>query len=835
MITSKFILPGENYDDAREVRIAVFCDEQGYSVADEFDEHDETCHHLVIYDDKKAVACGRIFENSGGNHDFSPGRVAVLRSYRSRHLGARIMNELMEKAKQLGAESFSLGAQTYAVPFYEKFGFAPYGVEYMDGHIPHTHMAKNLVFDGCEWLEFKKDAEAVRFRRSFTACEVKSASIDITSLGFFELYINGERISEDLNVPAWSDYEKRPLDKINMPIFDTLSHRIYYLNYDITHSLRDGENVLGVHIGNGWYAQHESRNEGFTRCGQLKLCYKITIETKSGEKLCFVSDKNGCFDTGEITRTNIYFGETHDMRLAKNGCFEPCFDCSDWEKHYSVPAPKSLICKQECPSDKVIRLIEPKCIREFGDCKTYDLGEAVSGYAVLRFSNKRRDDTVFVRYADWLFEDGSLDFESTGGTARMQRDVFINDGDYEGELYPRFTWHAARYFEVLGNAEVIEFRVVHSEIECISEFESSNETLNWIYNAYIRTQSNNIHCCVPSDCPHRERLGYTGDGQITVRSVLTNYDAKAMYRKWMQDIADCQDRYNGHVQHTAPFYGGGGGPGGWGGAIAIVPWNYYLFTGEIDILEKYYPHIIKYLHYLDLRSENGLVVREEDFGWCLGDWNPPGNKLIISEPFVNTYYFVKCLEIANKVAEILGTDSDKSFIDEKTASCKEALMSNFFDKDSGSFFGGAQAADAFMYDIALGDERLLGNIVKRYNELGHYDTGIFGTDILTKTLFRSGNASLAYKLLTSAHEISFDFMRRSGATTLWEEWSGRNSKNHPMFGSVVEYFFTDILGIRQKEGSFNWSDYEIKPAEIPELEWARGSIRTPNGIIKAGY
>ncbi|MDR1628853.1 MAG: GNAT family N-acetyltransferase [Oscillospiraceae bacterium] len=832
MITIKFFAPGEDFSAVRPIRETVFCEEQGNPLELEFDEYEETSYHLAVFDDENAVACGRLTMLS--DTACRLGRIAVLKPYRGRKLGALIMQELMGKANELGAQHLAIHAQTYAVPFYERFGFSACGVEYCDEGIPLVPMAKNCVFDDCRWLEFFDGAEALYFRREFSCEQIAKAELSITGLGFFELYVNGARWGDDLNVPAWSDYEKRPLETINMPIFDTLSHRIYYMNYDITSALREGKNTLGVHIGSGWYGQHESRNEGFKRCGELKLCYKLTITTTAGEQKMFVSDENGRYAKSHITRASIYFGETHDMRLWQSGWNETSFDDSAWRPPHAVPAPKSLLCEQVYPTDKVIRTIEPTKIKEFGDYAMYDLGEGVAGYAVVRFlPHAQVDSHVYVRYADDLLPDGSLDFESTGGQGRMQRDVFICDKKHREQLlYPRFTWHAGRYFELLGDAEVVEFRVVHSDIPCTSSFESSNETLNWIYEAYIRTQLDNIHCCVPSDCPHRERLGYTGDGQITCRSVMTMFDAKGLYLKWMQDIADCQDRYNGHVQHTAPFYGGGGGPGGWGGAVAIVPWNFYLFYGDTGVLAKYYPHIVKYLEYMNLRSKNGLVVREEDRGWCLGDWNPPGgNDNIIPEPFVNTYYYVRCLEIAKNAANILGIAKDILFIEKKLAECKQAITGTYFDPATGSFCGGHQGADAFALDIGLGDERLLGNIIAKYSALGHYDTGIFGTDVLNRVLFKNGRAPLAFKLLTNESDISFNFMKRSGATTIWEEWGGRNSKNHPMFGSVVEYFFSHILGIRQKEGCTAWTEYEVSPADIPDLAWAKGHITTPQGEI----
>ena len=222
--------------------------------------------------------------------------------------------------------------------------------------------------------------------------------------------------------------------------------------------------------------------------------------------------------------------------------------------------------------DRVIRTIQPKLISK--EITAFMTWRKCCGLSRAEVPEKSRaNETALLRIAEEINEDGTLNFFSAGDIHRIQQDFYIHNGKDDSLYYPRFTWHAGRYFEIIGTAEPSEFRVIHTDIKNTSEFESSDDLLNWYYEAYIRTQLNNIHCCVPSDCPHRERLGYTGDGQIASGACMTTLSAKEMFKKWMKDIADNQDRFGGHVQHTAPFYGGGGGPGGWGGAIVIVPYT----------------------------------------------------------------------------------------------------------------------------------------------------------------------------------------------------------------------------------------------------------------------
>lgn len=244
---------------------------------------------------------------------------------------------------------------------------------------------------------------------------------------------------------------------------------------------------------------------------------------------------------------------------------------------YSAPgqAPDAEFCLQDFPADRIARTIKPTLIYEQANRRIYDCGENITGYPVLKTAAVTGNEIV-VRYSEeYCEESAELDFASAGGVEHMQQDRCIC-GDREFVFHPLFTWHGFRYFEVIEQAEVQCVEVIHANVSVISTLESSNDTLNWLYDAYIRSRLGNLHCGVPSDCPHRERLGYTGDGQLTCATAMLCLDMRQIYIKWMRDIVDGQDSSSGHVQHTAPFAGGGGGPGGWGGcyfcgAMAVLP------------------------------------------------------------------------------------------------------------------------------------------------------------------------------------------------------------------------------------------------------------------------
>jgi alpha-L-rhamnosidase len=689
------------------------------------------------------------------------------------------------------------------------------------------------MLENNNWVEAQEMQDAPVFRKEFTIERPTSAQIKICGLGFFELYLNGKKVGDDLFVPAWSNYEPRENRRMLYPIYDDFSYRTYYMEYNVLSYLQDGGNAIGVWLGNGWYNQRMRNVEGDFYYGTPKLWFELTITNEHGDSISIMSDENLKWSHSEITSTNIYFGEKHDLRLKPQGFSEVDFDDSNWKYVGMTYGPKSLLVRQNCPTDKVIRQIKPLLLLKENNRRIYDCGENISGYVVIR-SPSLEGAVVVINHSEELTPDkNELDYTSAGGNDQIQSDTYICSTRTE-LCHPHFTWHGFRYFEVIGEAEILNVAVVHGDIGITSSFSCSDETLNWIYNAYLRTQLTNIHCGVPSDCPHRERLGYTGDGQITAEAAMLTMDCRKLYDKWMDDIADCQDKNNGHVQHTAPFYGGGGGPGGWGGAIYRIPIIYYQMYGDRDFLQKYYPNMRLWLDYMDSRCENGLVVREEEGGWNLGDWCTPAYPEL-PEPYVNTYYYIKGLQEVIRVSGMLHMVENTRLLEERVERSKVALRLAYYEPQTGSYCGGVNGADAFALDIGLGNEATLASLVSKYSKTKTLDTGIFGTDILMDVLFKNGYGDLAYDLLSRDGTTSFAHMRASGATTLWESWSGDQSHNHPMFGGVVRSLFTYVLGIKQKDDSVGFERVQIEPAVIAGITWAKGHITTPHGRITVSY
>ncbi len=817
-------------NEVRNLRLSVFAEEQGYPESKLFDEHDETAEYLAVRENGEVIGCGRFYKEAENVYHID--NITFSEKMRGRGMGRALVSSLVAHCRERGAEKVTVNAQSYAVPFYEKCGFAVCGCEFSDENRKNIPMVISFEFDGCLYLEADNSADAFYVRKTFECKNAVSAVVRLNVLGFVEPYFNGKKLTDEMYIPAWTNYAKRDLSGALYPIYDTMTQRRYYLEYDVTDILNDGKNVLSLHVGNGWYGTYTTGGgEGMPRWGNKKVIFKLIITMSDGTVKEINSDSTALCKNSYIKTTNIYNNETIDGREYDEAVFAVNYDDSDWTNMTETDSEAVVMCRQNFSGDRFAYSIEPKLLSEDEKGKLYDLCTDVSGLWVVCFDDDAvPGDEARITFAEKIDENGDFLLRHTGGEFRLQQDVYIC-GENMRQFKPVFTWRAGRYIRVEGKASLVRFDVVYSPVPVVAQLKTENEILDWFFKAYCQTQNCNIHAMIPSDCPHRERLGYTGDGQLCCGAGMTIFDSEVMYRKWMDDIADCQDIYNGHVQHTAPFYGGGGGPGGWGGAMVIVPWTFYKKFGDISVLDKYYVRMKKYLDYMQSRCDDNIVVREEKDGWCLGDWCTLGNNILIPNEFVNTYFYLKCIDYTAKSAEVLGKNEDSEKLSEMFCEIAAAFTAKFYNEKTGSFCDGIQGADAFALDLGLGDERTEENLVKHYTDLGHLDTGIFGTDIVTRVLFEKGYGSLAWQMLTNESEISFGYMKNHGATTLWENWDGCDSLSHPMFGAVSEYIFTYILGIKQCEDSTGFEKVKIEPAYIPESGDISGSVITKNGKI----
>lgn len=668
-------------------------------------------------------------------------------------------------------------------------------------------------------------------RGIFSVDEIKHVSLNVLGLGFFKCYINGKCINPDTFLPLSSDYEAGCDPKGEI----LSAHRIYVPSFDITPFVKTGNNTIAIHYGGGWYT-HIHRTFGLP-----KVIYSICVHADHGVKR-YGSDTDCRVSNGYVFGYDFVTTEMHSF-MDWTDCFGDDFDDSQWENATEAEPLDTEYCVTDCPRDGMIEQIPVTRLGQGRNGIVYDCGKNISGYPVLDI-RAPKGETVRVSFSEELLPDGNLD------PANAQGQLFAVTSDGQRRtVQPEFTWYGFRYFEVIGDAVPAFVKVIHAQVPVTSSFECDNDTLNWIYKTFVHTVLCNMHSGIPSDCPHLERRGYTGDGQLTCHAVLSAMDVRAFYEKWLQDIADSQDQLSGRIQNTAPYILSGGGPGGWGCAIVEVAYQLYRHYGDKEILSRYYDNMRRYIDYLESITEFGLVTGGVENIASLGDWCCPNilypekeiiycdQQSMIPPPMVNTYFMVKSLIQMREIALILDKNEDISEYEAKIEQRKKALKAAYFNTLDSNFIMNVHGANAFAADLGIGNEKTYQNILSYYKKIGCYDTGIFATDILTRILFENGDGALAVALLTGDGDSGFENWRKNGATTFFEYWDIQRSRshNHPMFGAVVAYFFEYLLGIKQESGTAGYKSLRIEPQAISRFTKMSGSMKTPQGTVSVSY
>ena len=649
---------------------------------------------------------------------------------------------------------------------------------------------------------------------------IKQARYYGTGLGYHELYINGKRVGEDYFSPNQTNYDRRPnLVNRGIVVADPFEeYTVMYLSHDLKELLSEGENAIGVILGNGFYdiTTHWVQGYGTPRfIGQIEILYE------DGTTQIISSDESWRAERSAIVSDQIYYGEHYDARLEHEGWATAAYDDSAWAKVALRGAPCGKLIPQNGPADRITERFAPVEFekREDGIYKIKFPVE-VSGWVALKNIKAQKGQRIDIKYLSESPGNGSNSYTAKG----------TGDESY----HARFTWFVFSEVEISGidnlSAEQVEAHAVNSDVEPAGKFETSNELINKINQIWQRSQLDNMHGSVASDCPHRERSAYTGDAQVACVTVMHNFATQTFYNKWIRDMRGAQTA-DGYIPNGAPWQPGCGGGVGWGAAIEIIPWEFYRHYGDRRVLEQNFDAMCRHVRWMTTWvNEKGLMLMQDPQEWKnLGDWLPP--RQLPPAELVHTFFLVHCADIVVRTAHTLGLNAEaKEFatIRDKAA---EAFHRELYDPATGSY--GKFGSNVMALKLGVPAERkakvvkALRDNIAEVND--HLDTGIVGTRYLCEILVENGLEDLAYKIINQRDFPSFGWWIEQGATTTWEQWDGGNSRNHPMFGGGIGWFYRDLAGLEATDAGYR--SFEVRPVLPEGLEWVRYSHNTTYGEI----
>jgi alpha-L-rhamnosidase len=674
----------------------------------------------------------------------------------------------------------------------------------------------------------EREEPAPIFRKEFIIDgKAKSARAYISGLGYYELYINGQKVGNNILDPAFTAYDKNVL----------------YVTHDITEYLNDSLNAVGVMLGNGWYNMFSRGVWSFDRSpwrADPTFQLQIRIANSMGTIQQVLSDTSWTCSPGPVIFNSIRQGEEYDATLEQSGWSIPGFFENHWFPVRKVRGPEGKMVAQTLPPIKIFKKIKPKRIHKTPDnTMVCDFGQNMAGF--IEFSaNTTAGRRIKFKYGEKLYPDGSVDQRNIDGLvaeSSFQTDVYITKGGGPESWHPRFTYHGFQYVEIEGFDELAMNNImacaVGTSMLKTGTFSSSNELLNSIQSATEWSFMNNFHG-YPTDCPHREKNGWTGDAQLASDMALYNYDVVNSYDKWLNDIVDSQ-LPTGMVSAIVPTggwgYYWGNGPA-WDYALIILPWKIYVYTGDREILQKYYPAMKRYIEFLSKTAEDNIVR------WGLGDWVPV--RASTPPELITTAYYYHDAVIMSKIAGVLGNDIDVNRYASLSANIKSSFEKYFIDKSTNIVGNGTQTALSCplffkMLDSDLAYE-VLNNLVENIdnNDL-NLDFGVLGSKFVPNTLAEMGKIDVAYNMINTTDFPGWGHWISQGATTLWEDWKGQSSRNHIFFGDVSAWFYKYLGGIRPVEEDPGYKHFNVKPYFPEDLSWVKSNTNSSYGRIENNW
>lgn len=672
------------------------------------------------------------------------------------------------------------------------------------------------------------------FRKKFTANKkIKMARAYIAAAGLYELYLNGKKIGNHRLDPMYTRYDRRNL----------------YVSFDVSKELMNGENAIGVLLGNGWYNHQSIAVWNFDRApwrARPTFCLDLRITYVDGTTETITSGRDWKSNPSPIVFNSIYTAEHYDARLEQPEWSTINFDDSKWKGVTLRATPSQQIVSQLMQPIRNVEEIAVKTMRKLNDTTyVFDLGRNIAG--VTKIKLKGNNGTVVrIKHGERLLENGRVDLSNIDVYHRpvdnkdpFQTDIVTCNGN-EIEFMARFNYKGFQYVEVTSSAPIslseksIVGYFMHSDVKPVGKISSSNpliEKLAWATNnSYLSNLMG-----LPTDCPQREKNGWTGDAHLAIETGLYNFDAITIYEKWLGDHRD-EQQPNGVLPDIIPTGGWGYGTANgtdWTSTIAIIPYTLFRFYGDTKALETNYQNIKAYVNYVENLSAGNLTT----FG--RGDWVPVKSKSSLQ--YTSSIYYYVDADILSKTAKLLGKKDDELYFTALAKKIKNAINTKYFDQTTGIYSKGTQTelSMALLWKIVPLEHiaKVADNLNKRVIADGmHLDVGVLGARAVLSALSDNGYAETAYQLAVQDTYPSWGWWIVNGATTLYENWDIKATRdislNHMMFGEIGGWFYKGLAGIHVDDAQPGFKNVLLKPLFINSLNYFSGDFEGPYGKIK---
>jgi alpha-L-rhamnosidase len=701
------------------------------------------------------------------------------------------------------------------------------------------------ITDGRGWLVADSlmygDFPAPLFRKEFSVKEnIKSATLYITSAGYYSASVNGKSIDKNYLDPAWTNFQKR----------------IYYSEYDVTSDIRQGTNCIGITLGNGFYNPLPMKMWGRYNLrkslpvGNPESIAKLKIVYNNGEIEEVITDNSWKYSYGPVLKNNVYLGEVYDAGKEIIGWNTAGFDDSHWEKSIANDGPGGRLEKSFFPSIQVTGIQKPVAVLSPSNgIYILDMGVNFTGLYRIRLKGQP-GDTITFRFGERLYENGTLNpmtavcgqikQKGIGGPGSpdvaWQTDSYIFGNKTEDWYTPLFTYHVFRYMEISGlkykpditDAEGIIF---NSNVEDTNSFSCSSQLLNSIQKSTKRTFLNNL-ISVQSDCPGREKFGYGGDLNATAEAFIYNFNMKTFYRKTLYDWVDVLN--DSIFVDTAPYVKLNYCGISWESAFIITQYQLLLYYNDIDLIKELYELDLKWMDKVARLHPSGIV-----------DKGLSDHESLVKVPvkLIGTTHYLDCARIMQKFAALMNDTVNEKKFGKLSADLKESVLNMYWRKSVPDTINRQTLFSTLLfYDIVPENEKKAAtdSLLKALKKgpSGNFTTGIFGTKYILEALSSTGNPGSVYDVVSSTAYPGWGFMIDRGATTIWETWKESDnvySNCHPMFGSVSEWFYRWLAGIRPDPDYPGFKRFIIAPSLPKGLDYVKCSYHSPFGEIVSNW